>query len=319
AELQVAEEAAWRAAEAVRGFLGYAPGHRAAPLVPLDLGAVIRDAVDAARRRWVTREDSPPAVTLDLAAMPPIRGRADDLREALDQILENAGEAVPASGAITVRARWDGNRRVEVLVEDAGTGMAEVVRARALEPFFSTKGPGRLGLGLPVAQAIVTHHGGTLDLVSVPEAGTTVRLTVPTAAAGSRVSLTADPGIARVLVVEGETTVRETLVALLEREGHIVLSASGGSEGLAIVQQEAVDVVFTSLVVPGTTGLEMARDLRRLRPGTPVILLTAWPGRLDDEVIRECGIHHVIEKPVGVREVLAALDTALAMRRTIRP
>lgn len=316
AELRVAEEAAWRAAEAVRGLLGFAPGRRDAPLVPLDLGVVIRDAVEDARREWATRPGSPPAVTLDLVPLPPIRGSADDLREALHHLLENAAEAVPPGGPITVRARWDGKGRIEILIEDAGTGMDESVRARALEPFFTTKGRARLGLGLPVTQAIVAHHHGTLDLVSVPEAGTTVRLGFPTAGATARVFETPirQSAVARILVVEDDAAVRDALVQLLSQEGHVVLGAAEGGQALALAQRERLDVVFTDLDLAGLSGLELARQIKRLWPKVRVILLTAWPGRLDDAVVGQSGIDRVIEKPVGVEEVLAALDAELARR-----
>lgn len=322
AELRVAEEAAWRAVETVRGVLGLVPGGREAPRAPLELGTVVGEAVEKACRRWVAREGPAPRVTLDLLPVPPIRGRAADLHAALDHLLENAAEAVAPGGSITVRTRWDGDRTVEVRIEDSGTGMDEAVRVRALDPFFSTRGPGRLGLGLPVAHAVVAQHEGTLDCSSAPGRGTTVRLSFPTASSAARpgppaTERRATP--ARVLVVEGERAVREALAALLGREGHVVLMAGDGPEGFAAIEREPVDVVFTSLTVPGTSGLELAAQVKRLRPGTPVILLTAWPGRLEETVVRDSGVDRVLEKPAGAGEVLAALDQALAMRRTLQP
>jgi signal transduction histidine kinase/ActR/RegA family two-component response regulator len=322
ADLRVAEEAAWRAAEAVRGVLGLAPGGRDAPAAPLELTALVREAVDAAARRWASRQP-PPAVTLDLQPVPPIRGRAADLHAALDHVLDNAAEAVALSGAITVRTRWDGDRTVALVVEDSGAGMEETLRARALDPFFSTRGPGRLGLGLPVAHAIVTQHGGTLVLSSTPGLGTTVRLSFTTASsAGQAPPAAAEPPAprpARVLVVEADRAVRQALAAVLGRGGHVVIEAPEAPEAIAAVERELVDVVFTSLTVPGSSGLELAADVKRLRPGTPVVLLTAWPERLDEAVVRRSGVDRVVDKPAGTAEVLAALDAALAMRRTIRP
>lgn len=320
-ELGVAEEAAWRAAEAVRGFLGFEPGHRTGTPAPLDLASVVRAALEGAQRRWAGRGGPAPTVTLDLEPLPPVRGSADDLREALDHLLENAAEAVAGGGAVLVRARWDGGRRIEVVVEDTGAGMEEAVRARVLEPFFSTKGPGRLGLGLPVAQAIVAQHRGGLDLVSLPGQGTVVRLTFPIAG-GPRPGgggAETESGPARILVVEDEAPVREALVALLAQQGHSVLAAADGREALELVQREPIDVVFTNLGVPEVSGLELGRAVKRIRPGTPVVLVTAWPGRLDAATLEENGIDRVIEKPVGAPEVLTALEATLAIRRATRP
>lgn len=316
-ELDVAEEAAWRAAEAVRALLGFAPGHRADTLAPLDVGGVIRTTVEHARARWAARDATPPMVRLELEPVPPVRGSVQDLREALDHLLENAAEAGPAGGLITVRARWEGGPRVEIAVEDRGVGMDDAVRARALEPFFSTKGRGRLGLGLPVAQAIVARHRGELEIASALGLGTTVRLTLPTmsgGASGRRGEAGAALPVARVLVVEDEAVVREALVAAVVQQGHVALTASDAPEALALIRREPFEAVITDLMLPGGSGLEVARAVRRLRPETPVILVTGWPGRLDAGPLEESGIEAVIEKPVGLAEIGAALATALTRR-----
>jgi CheY-like chemotaxis protein len=207
------------------------------------------------------------------------------------------------------------------LVEDAGTGMDERVRARALEPFFSTRDPGRLGLGLPVAQAVVAHHGGTLDLVSVPEVGTTVRLCFPTAGGTTRTFASAArrATVARVLVVEDDAAVREALGAVLGQEGHVVLEAADGPGALEAVRREPVDVALVDLDLAGMSGLEVARQVKRVQPRARIVLVTGWPGRLDDATLTEAGVDRVIEKPVGVGEVLSALDAVLVLRPTVQP
>lgn len=320
-ELDVAEEAAWRAAEAVRGLLGFAPGHRGEPLTPLDVGPVLRQAVDRARARWTSREASPPTLRLDLEALPPIRGSVASLAEALDHLLENAAEASQPGGAITVRGRWDGGPRVEITVEDRGAGMDEATRARALDAFFSTRGVGRLGLGLCVAQAIVTRHRGELDLASAPGRGTTVRVTLSTVAGERRSSGDAAAGAvaARVLVVEPDAAVRETLVDVLTQQGHLAFTAAEGAEGLDLVRRESIDLVLADLTLPGMGGLELARAVKRARPGVPVLLLTGWPGDLDRDRVADSGVDGVIEKPVGLVEVRTAVAAALAQRAAPRP
>jgi len=313
-DLAVAEEAAWRAVETVRVVLGFGPGQRGGPLVPLEPAALVREAVEVARARWAAHGRIARPVELDLEPLPPVRGRADELAEALDHVLENAVEATPPGGPIAVRGRWDGGTRVELAVEDAGPGMDERLRARALEPFFTTKGAGRLGLGLPVAQAIVARHQGTLELASAPGQGTRVTLVLPPATAARP----AGGGPARVLVIEDDGAVRAALVELLQRQGHVVLAAADGSEGLALVERESVDVVFTDLTVAAVSGFDVARTVKQLRPRTPVVLITGWPGRLDPAAVEASGIDRVVEKPVGAAQVLAALDSALALRRGAR-
>ena len=317
-DLDVAEEAAWRAAEGIRGLLGFAPGQRAAPLAPLNVAQVVRDAVEQARARWALRDAPRPAVKLDIEAVPPVRGSADDLQEAVDHVLENAAEAAPRGEAIAVRVAWDGGGRVDVTVEDHGPGMDDAVRARALEPFFSTKGSARLGLGLPVVHAIVARHRGRLQLQSTPGAGTIVRIALPTIASGRRPVGATSP-VARVLVVEDEPAVREALVEALTQQGHVARVAADGRAALEIVEREPVDAVVTDLALPGMSGLEVARAVKHLRPGTPVLLVTAWPVGADAARLETSGVDAVVEKPVGLSEFRATLALILARRGSSEP
>ncbi len=316
ADLGVAEEAAWQAAEAVRGFLGFAPGARSGELRPLDLGPVLLGAVDEARGRSVARGGAPD-IRVELEPLPPVRASAEEMAEALGHVLDNAAEAIGPGETITVRARWDGGSRVDVLVEDRGSGMDEAVRIRALEPFFSTRGPGRLGVGLAVVQAIVTRHRGALELSSAPGEGTRVRLTLPTAARRAEPPGNGIPP--RVLIIEDEAAVREALAGVLGQHGHVALAAADGEEGLAIIQREVVDVVIADLALPGRSGLEVARAVKRIRPGTPVILITAWPGRLDATAVEASGVERVIEKPADAAQVVEAVEALLAARREAAP
>ena len=318
-DLALAEEAAWRAAEAVRGFLGFAPGARTESLRPLDLAEVVRSAVAEAVRRAEARGERVPEIGLEVEPLPPVRGDGDELREALGRLLDNGVEAVAGGGEISVRARWDVGRRVEVVVEDTGPGMEEAVRTRALEPFFSTRGPGRLGLGLPVVQAIVERHRGTLEVASAPGQGTRVRMLLPTAAGvrarHGRVGAPAAAQPARILVVEDEAAVREALVEALTRHGHVALAAAGGEEALALLEREPFEAAVVDLALAGRSGLEVAQAAKRLRPGTPVIVVTAWPGRLHAAAVRASGVDQVLEKPVAAAQVLDALERLLAARR----
>ena len=87
-------------------------------------------------------------------------------------------EALPAGGEITVRT-WQAEGVVHCAVEDSGIGMSEDVRRRAMEPFFTTKGPERKGLGLSVAYGIIRRHQGEIEITSVEGAGTLVTLHLP--------------------------------------------------------------------------------------------------------------------------------------------
>jgi signal transduction histidine kinase/CheY-like chemotaxis protein len=311
-ELDVAERAAWRAADAVHQILGFAPGPRDAQDAPLDLAGVVRGTVQASERRWAAEGGGPP-IELDLETVPPVRGSPDEIRHALEHLLQNAREASGPSIPVVVRLRWDRQGHVELAVTDRGRGMDEATRSRAGEPFFTTKGPGRLGVGLAVARATAARHRGALELESVPGGGTTVRLRLPTPASPPARPGDRSPRRARVLlVVEDEAPVRETLVLGLGRDGALVRGADDIAPALAILQHEVVDAVVTDLALPGGSGLEVARIAKRLRPGTIVVLMTGWPGRVQGGSRETQDVDAVVEKPIGLDTLRATLAALLA-------
>jgi len=110
-----------------------------------------------------------------------INASPDQVRQVILNLVLNAIQAMPKGGTLTIRTATqaeNGSRACLVVVEDAGTGMPPEVRARVLEPFFSTR-PGRMGLGLAICREIVSEHGGTLSIDSRPGEGTRVTVEIP--------------------------------------------------------------------------------------------------------------------------------------------
>jgi signal transduction histidine kinase/ActR/RegA family two-component response regulator len=319
-DLVHAEEAAWRVAEGIRRVLGFAPRPGAQAPSPVDIGVAVRESVRATERLWAS-EGAVPEVTLDLEPVPPVRVHPDELRHAVHHLLQNAREAGDSTAAVSIGLHWNGATHVELSVADRGRGMDESTRARAEEPFFTTKGAGRLGVGLAVVRAMASRHKGELEIESAPGEGTTVRLRLPTAArarAGGLHAGTASAGQRRILLVDDDRIVRETLTQGLEREGHLVLAARDVGEAVALLGREPVDLVITDLVLPGGSGLEVARTAKRARGTLPVILITGWPGRVEPQTLADHGIDALVEKPVGL-DTLRATVVSLLGRASARP
>jgi len=221
-------------------------------------------------------------------------------------------------------------------VTDEGPGMLPDVRGRACEPFFSTKDAGHTGIGLTVARAIAERHGGSLEIVSRPENGTTAVLVLPAAAerdahlpadiaavssttatggttasaeAGGRLSRGSDarngPG-SRILVVDDERDVLDAVCELLSALGHGVEAVDSGEAALALLPAGRWDAVVTDQGMPGLSGRELARRAAVMAPGVPVVLLTGWPGALDDQT--SDGIAAVVAKPVTLHTLRDTLD-----------
>ena len=175
---------------------------------------------------------------------------------------------------------------ITLAVTDTGTGMTPEVRQRAFEPFYTTKGPGvGSGLGLSMIYGFVKQSGGHVQLYSEVGHGTTVRLYLPvTAGAVSAVAESASasiepaPSDKAVLVVEDDVRVRRVSVRRLKELGYTVIEADSGPAALLVLdRQESIDVLFTDIVMPGgMTGLDLAQEARRRRPGLKVLFTSGY-------------------------------------------
>jgi two-component system, NtrC family, sensor kinase len=110
--------------------------------------------------------------------VPPVEGNRQSLVQVIVSLVTNAAQAVRPGGSVRIGLEPSG-ARVRVTVSDDGEGMSPEVEARAFEPFFTTRAGVGIGLGLPIAQAIVERHGGTITLETSEGVGTTVSVTLP--------------------------------------------------------------------------------------------------------------------------------------------
>lgn len=178
--LGMLEEAAWRGADIVHRLLGLAATTMSDTVSPVEMTALIQDAVGLTQTRW---KDEPEGrgvrieMVTDLEPVPPVAANPTALREAMMNLIVNAVDAMPKGGRIAVRTRPSGEG-VELTVSDTGEGILEEIRPRIFDAFFTTRGPQRLGLGLSVVHAVVTRYRGAIDIASAA-GGTTVTVWLP--------------------------------------------------------------------------------------------------------------------------------------------
>ncbi|HKW91544.1 MAG TPA: ATP-binding protein [Methylomirabilota bacterium] len=304
--LEIIQRTAQDGAEVVRRVQRFSRVQPVSDAVAVDLNQLVHEVVELTRPRWQD-EAQLRGSRIEVAVEPGVIGAAAGepapLREVLMNLLLNAADAITQAGKITLRT-WARDDRVYCSVTDTGGGMPEEVRRRALEPFFTTKGPKATGLGLSVAYGTVQRYGGTLTVESVEGQGTTVEVSLPTASAAAAVAkkpagARPEPAVPlRILVIDDELQVRATLAEMLEEQGHSVTQAPGGREGLSYLESntELVDVVISDLGMPDMNGWDVARIIQDRWPKVPVGLITGWG---ETEITREerDRVNFVITKP----------------------
>jgi signal transduction histidine kinase/CheY-like chemotaxis protein len=305
-----------RAAALTSQLLAFA---RRQPLQPevIAINDKIRGMTDLLDRTLGERVEVRTELTPGLCA---IEADPAQLESAILNVAVNARDAMPEGGILTIRTGEaaplaDGRAAIAIAFTDTGAGIEPEVLGRVFEPFFTTKAIGKgTGLGLSQAYGFAAQSGGNVEVDSLVGEGTTVTIILPCserpgAAGESGSAAAARPHrTGRVLVVEDNEEVGQFAETLLAELGHDVLRARTGQEALAIARRFPVDAVFTDVVMPGMSGIELAERLEEAVPGVPVLLTTGY----SDEIARSgASGRPVVFKPYRLDTLAAALDQAL--------
>jgi PAS domain S-box-containing protein len=259
----------------------------------------------------------------------PIEVDPNQLEIALVNIGVNARDAMPEGGALIIKARNAAlsnetgtglvGEFVCLSVADTGSGMTPEIRDRVFDPFFTTKDVGKgTGLGLSQVYGFAAQSGGDVRIESEAGRGTTIILHVPRARTEPKPVLVEsapeqlEAGQGLVLLVEDNSQVGEFAQTLLEELGYGVIRAESAPAALRILEGGAdVDIVFSDVVMPGMTGVDLARELKRGRPGLPVVLTTGYSDPLAGG---GAGEFPLLSKPYRMDSVAAILRRTLARK-----
>jgi len=313
--LGLVEKASTRGRDLVLGLTKFSRKNLQQPEL-LDLNALVRDELDLLNRTTLQKY----RLVADLQeGLLPVSGERGSLASILMNLCVNAVDAMPDGGTLVLRTRNLPGRRVEIAVEDDGTGMPPEVAARAMDPFFSTKAIGKgTGLGLAMAYAIAKAHGGTLAIATEKGRGTTVSLRLPAAAgevapAQGPADLPSAETPLEVLLVDDDDLIRAAVPSMLQARGHRVATAAGGAEGLVLLGSgPPVDLVILDLNMPGMNGIETHRHIRRRWPDLPILLATGHLDARTQELLETDGHMLALSKPYSLEELVGRIRDLLA-------
>jgi PAS domain S-box-containing protein len=336
--LDRAQHSAQRARELIGQMLTFSRGQRGARRT-VSLPDLVRDACKLLRSTLPSTIDL--RVNLD-AAVPMLEVDPVQVEQVLLNLCINARDAMKGTGAIRIGLRAPGRVRAvcascrqkvdgrftELYVRDTGPGIPAKVMERMFEPFFSTKEVGRgTGMGLSLAHGIVHEHGGHILVDSMQNERTKFRvlLPVPEGAAAepepedlATLPPTRRPKLkGRVLVVDDEQAIREFMADLLGGWGLEVATLPDGAAARDAIEADPgrYDMVITDQTMPQLTGLALAREIARLRPGLPVILYTGYAEDLSAKELLEAGVLRLVRKPIEPAQLFPLLAANLLAQR----
>lgn len=330
--IEAALDGASRGAALTRSLLSFA---RRQPLDPrpTDAAAAVRETLTLIRR---TLGEDIEISLQDEDDLPRIHVDPEQLSSSLLNLANNARDAMPGGGTLDVTVRevlldehhallYPGTspgRFVLIQVTDSGCGMSPEERARVLEPFYTTKGPGRgTGLGLSMVYGFVTQSGGHLSILSQPGRGTTVRMYLPPAPLddgeaeeGGGQMGEARGGSETILLVEDNEEVRRGVALQLRSLGYNVLQTARAEEAMELLKREgeSIDLLFTDIVMPGAMdGPVLARAATDLLPELGVLFTSGFAGDLLGQAAGGVRIRRLLSKPYRIDDLARAVRGVL--------
>jgi PAS domain S-box-containing protein len=298
--------------------------------VPVHVEKLVREGLDLVSARL------PPNVTLHAklhAGCAALLGDPTQVLQVLMNLATNAIQAMPAGG--TLRVHLDALRidtaRVAAIgmlsaadylvlkVTDTGTGIAPEIMERIFDPFFTTKEVGTgTGLGLSLVHGIVSDLGGAIDVASTVGTGTVFTVYLPRSGDAPEQSEDEEPEMPRgegqrVLVVDDEEPLVRLATRTLEELGYAPVGFTSSIAALAAFRADPkrFDAVITDERMPGLSGSALIREVRSIRHGIPIVLMSGFVGAVVARQVREVGAEEVLKKPLSARDLAASLSRVL--------
>lgn len=239
---------------------------------------------------------------------------------------DSAERCCEGSGTSVHALECKGDKFVKIVVSDNGRGIPDEIKERIFEPFFTTKEQGSgTGLGLPVVYSVVQGHGGCIEIISKPGEGTEFVLYFPSASVFHKTVQKEEADLdearvdgtgLRVLAVDDEEIMRDFLHSCLSNMGFEVILAENGPEALDrfLEKPDSYHFVIIDSVIPGISGMELLRQMRRIRPGLKAIISTGYAPTEDLEEIKRSPDTEMIFKPFKINELVRIIRKILFMK-----
>ncbi|MCS6883890.1 MAG: response regulator [Acidobacteriota bacterium] len=324
--LEIIETSSRRAAELTQRLLAFARGGKYS-VSTIEINSVVKKALQLVASTLGKKID------VQLSFYPEklwVEGDAEQIVQALVNILINAGEAMPDGGCLTIATELvsGGDLNLPVCqqefvcvsVADTGIGISQEALPRLFEPFYTTKREHKhSGLGLAMVYGIVKNHGGQVRVESELGKGSKFYIYLPRGVQPEGPSEVVDvvvpaPGRSEqetILVVDDEEMLRELIVEALSDAGYNVVAAENGKEAVDIYRKTRVDLVILDMIMPEMNGAEAFREIRSINPSAKVLLSSGYSQEAEAQSILSEGALGFLQKPYAIGDLLAKIRSVL--------
>ena len=284
--------------------------------VSFDLRDLIKQSIDFTMPRWKNMAQAKGInyhiETEGIKDIPEVFCNPTELREVFVNIINNAMDAMPDGGSISLSTRSDENT-VFVSISDTGIGMSEEVNKKIFDPFFTTRRPQGTGLGMSISYGIITRHNGKINVTSEEGKGTTFNLSIPICKEAVKRIVSPEPAQEiktkkhHILVVDDKESICEILDAFLSGEGHTVKTIHNGAEAIELTRKENFDLVLSDLAMPEVTGYDVIKAMNELDKTPKIGLITGWDEELTFEEAK-LKPDFIIKKPFELLELARQIN-----------
>ncbi len=331
-DLEQVLNASLRAKELVRQILAISRSTQEQQRVPTDISSIIKEALKLLRSSLPTSIEMRRNMRSGFALADPTQ-----IHQVLMNLCTNAAHAMDDKGILEVRLSpvdlSESNLADQSIVDlkpgpylrltvsDTGCGMEAGTLEHIFDPYFTTKEVGKgSGLGLAIVHGIVKRHEGAVTVRSEPGKGATFSVYLPrietAVAIPDETPHEALIGTESILLLDDEQAVVEMGTAILEGLGYKIATETDSLRALEVFSAgpDEFDLIITDYAMPNMTGMDLAKEVRRLRPDIPILLCTGFSEKITSDSVKEFGMD-LLMKPYGMRQISQAVRKILDARK----
>jgi PAS domain S-box-containing protein len=332
-DLEQVLNASLRAKELIRQILAISRATQEQQRIPTDISPIIKEALKLLRSSLPASIEMRQKIRKGVALADPTQ-----IHQVLMNLCTNAAHAMDEKGILEVRLSTvdlsesdladrsivdlKPGPHLKLCVSDTGAGMDAKTMERIFDPYFTTKEVGKgSGLGLAVVNGIVKRHEGAVTVRSEPGRGTTFTIYIPMMETADAIPIETPTyealiGTESILLLDDEQAVVEMGTAILEGLGYKLTAGTDSLRALEVFSARAdeFDLIITDYTMPNMTGMDLAKEVRRIRPDIPILICTGFSEKITPESARELGIE-LLMKPYSIRQISRAVRKILDARK----